>query len=49
MKVIKQTGTANTTYYPGRQIKYLAIHYTAGVLGAVYITFPVSSYTEKPG
>ena len=31
MKVIKQTGTANTTYYPGRQIKYLAIHYTAGV------------------
>lgn len=31
MKVIKQTGTANTTYSPGRQIKYLAIHYTAGV------------------
>ena len=31
MKVIKQTGTANTTYSPGRQIKYLAVHYTAGV------------------
>ena len=31
MKVIKQTGTANTTYSPDRQIKYLAIHYTAGV------------------
>ena len=31
MKVIKQTGTANTTYFPGRKIKYLAIHYTAGV------------------
>ena len=31
MKVTKQTGTANTTYSPGRQIKYLAIHYTAGV------------------
>lgn len=31
MKVIKQTGTANTTYSPGRRIDYLAIHYTAGV------------------
>ena len=31
MNVIKQTGTANTTYAPGRVIKYLAIHYTAGV------------------
>jgi hypothetical protein len=31
MHVIKQTGTANTTYSPGRKIKYLAIHYTAGV------------------
>ena len=31
MKVIKQTGTANTTYSPNRQIKYLALHYTAGV------------------
>ena len=31
MKVIKQTSTVNTTYFPGREIKYLAIHYTAGV------------------
>ena len=31
MKIIKQTGTANTTYAPGRRIEYLAIHYTAGV------------------
>ena len=31
MQVRKQTGTANTTYAPGRQIKYLAVHYTAGV------------------
>ena len=31
MKIIKHTGTANTTYAPGRLIKYLAIHYTAGV------------------
>ena len=31
MKIIKQTGTANTTYAPGRTILYLAIHYTAGV------------------
>jgi len=31
MKIIKQTGTANTTYCPGRQILYLAVHYTAGV------------------
>lgn len=31
MKVIKQIGTANTTYFPGRTIKYLAVHYTAGV------------------
>ena len=31
MQVIKQTGTANTTYSPGRKIEYLAIHYDAGV------------------
>ncbi len=31
MNIVKQTGTANTTYAPGRQIKYLAVHYTAGV------------------
>ena len=31
MKVIKQTGTANTTYSPNRRIDYLAVHYTAGV------------------
>lgn len=31
MNIIKQTGTANTTYMPGRTIPYLAIHYTAGV------------------
>ena len=30
MNVIKRTGTANTTSLPNRQIKYLAIHYTAG-------------------
>ena len=32
MNVIRQTGTANTTYSPGRQIQYLVIHYTAGVI-----------------
>lgn len=31
MNIIKQTGTANTTSAPGRQILYLAVHYTAGV------------------
>lgn len=31
MKVIKQTGTANTTSLPGRKIDWFAIHYTAGV------------------
>lgn len=31
MKVHKQTGTANTTSAPNREIKYLVIHYTAGV------------------
>lgn len=31
MNIRKQTGTTNTTYCPGRQILYLAIHYTAGV------------------
>ncbi len=31
MKVIKRTGTANTTSSPNRKIEYLAIHYTAGV------------------
>lgn len=31
MNIIKQTGTANTTYMPGRTIPYLAVHYTAGV------------------
>ncbi len=31
MNIVKQTGTANTTSYPGRPIKYLAVHYTAGV------------------
>lgn len=30
MKVIKRTGTANTTSLANRAIKYLAIHYTAG-------------------
>lgn len=31
MNIIKQTGTANTTYCRGRRIQYLAVHYTAGV------------------
>ena len=31
MKIRKQTGMTNTTYAPGRQILYLAVHYTAGV------------------
>ena len=31
MKVIKRTGTANTTSFPNRKIEYLVIHYTAGV------------------
>lgn len=31
MNIVKQTGTANTTYAPGRTISYLAVHYTAGV------------------
>ena len=31
MHVVKQTGTANTTYAPGRKIEWLAVHYTAGV------------------
>ena len=31
MKIIKKTGTANTTASPGRKIEYLAVHYTAGV------------------
>lgn len=30
INIIKQTSTANTTYYPGRKIKYIVIHYTAG-------------------
>ena len=31
MDIIKQIGTANTTYAPGRTIKYIVEHYTAGV------------------
>ena len=31
MKIVKQTGTVNTTASPGRKIQYLAIQYTAGV------------------
>ena len=30
MKIVKQTGTANTTSLANRVIKYLVIHYTAG-------------------
>ena len=31
MNIIKQTGTANTTYSKGRTISYIVEHYTAGV------------------
>ena len=31
MNIIKQTGTTNTTAYPGRKIEYLVVHYTAGI------------------
>ena len=31
MNVTKQTGTANTTYSPGRQIKYLVGSHTEGM------------------
>ena len=30
MKIIKQASTINTTYFPGRNIKWIVIHYTAG-------------------
>lgn len=30
MTITKNTSYANTTYYPGRKIKYIVIHYTAG-------------------
>ena len=28
--IVKRTSTANTTYFPGRSIKYIVFHYTAG-------------------
>jgi len=31
MNIIKQTGTANTTYSKERTISYIVEHYTAGV------------------
>ena len=32
--IIKQASTINTTYSPGRKIKYIVIHYTAGASSA---------------
>ena len=48
MKVIKQTGTANTTYAPGRVIKYLAIHYSAGVSCAAGSASGCASWFANP-
>ena len=48
MHVIKQTGTANTTYAPGRTIGYLAIHYTAGVSCAAGSASGCASWFANP-
>ena len=48
MNVIKQTGTANTTYAPGRKIDYLAIHYTAGVSCAAGSASGSAAWFAKP-
>lgn len=48
MNVIKQTGTANTTYAPGRTIGYLAIHYTAGVSCAAGSASGCASWFANP-
>ena len=48
MKVRKQTGTANTTSAPNRKIKYLVIHYTAGVSCAAGSASGCASWFANP-
>lgn len=48
MKVIRQTGTANTTYAPGRKILYLAVHYTAGVSSKAGSASGCASWFSNP-
>lgn len=48
MKIIKQSGTANTTYAPGRKIEYLAIHYTAGVSSKAGSASGCASWFARP-
>lgn len=49
MKITKQTGTANTTASPGRQILYLAVHYTAGVSCKEGSASGCASWFANPG
>lgn len=48
LNIIKQTGTANTTYSPGREIKWLVIHYSASTSSKKGAASGMCSWSGNP-
>lgn len=47
MEIKEQTGTANTTVSKGRQIKYIVVHYTAGITSKPGTAVSTAKYFSK--
>ena len=48
LNIIKQTGTANTTYSPGRKIEWLFIHYSASTSSKRGAASGMCSWSANP-